>query len=97
MTDLFGQPLLEHRTGGNPGGGAHLTPTGLRVIEVLQPAGSGNGAGDPRARKPELAGSGITPSNLVSGCCMKTSARSALAPAPSPRSPPTRRSMPKSR
>src|ERR1700754_4033631 len=34
MTNLFGQPLLETRTGGKAGGGARLTQTGVRVIEA---------------------------------------------------------------
>jgi molybdate transport system regulatory protein len=77
MTNLFGQPLLERRTGGKAGGGAVLTPTGLRVIEAF-------GRLDAemtrvfRALEPDLAGSGITPFNLVSGFFMKTSARNAL-------------------
>ena len=37
MANLFGQPLLETRTGGKAGGGASLTPTGIRVIEAYQP------------------------------------------------------------
>jgi molybdate transport system regulatory protein len=35
MTNLFGQPLLETRTGGRAGGGASLTPAGLSVIEAF--------------------------------------------------------------
>src|SRR5882724_11486914 len=35
MTNLFGRPLLETRTGGRAGGGASLTPTGVRVIEAF--------------------------------------------------------------
>ncbi|MGD9847247.1 MAG: winged helix-turn-helix domain-containing protein, partial [Variibacter sp.] len=35
MANLFGRPLLETRTGGRQGGGAQLTPTGLRVIEAF--------------------------------------------------------------
>jgi molybdate transport system regulatory protein len=35
MTKLFGQPLLEKRTGGRSGGSACLTPTGFRVIELF--------------------------------------------------------------
>ncbi|MGO3926911.1 TOBE domain-containing protein [Rhodopseudomonas pseudopalustris] len=77
MTNLFGQPLLERRTGGKSGGGAHLTPTGLRVIEAFNRL-EAEMARVIRALEPELAGSGITPSNLVSGYFMKTSARNAL-------------------
>ena len=35
MANLFGRPLLETRTGGRAGGGAHLTTAGLRVIEAF--------------------------------------------------------------
>src|SRR4249919_443570 len=35
MANLFGRPLLETRTGGRTGGGAFLTPAGLRVIEAF--------------------------------------------------------------
>lgn len=77
MTNLFGQPLLETRTGGKAGGGASLTPTGVRVIE-----GFGRLEAEMarvfRALEPALAGSGITPFNLVSGFFMRTSARNAL-------------------
>ncbi|WP_184261404.1 TOBE domain-containing protein [Rhodopseudomonas rhenobacensis] len=77
MTNLFGQPLLERRTGGKAGGGAVLTPTGLRVIEAFGRL-EAEMARVLRALEPELAGSGISPLNLVSGFFMKTSARNAL-------------------
>lgn len=77
MTNLFGQPLLETRTGGKAGGGASLTPTGVRVIEAF-----GRLEAEMtrvfRTLEPALAGSGITPFNLVSGFFMRTSARNAL-------------------
>ena len=77
MTNLFGQPLLETRTGGKAGGGASLTATGIRVIEAF-----GRLEAEMervfRALEPALAGSGITPFNLVSGFFMRTSARNAL-------------------
>jgi molybdate transport system regulatory protein len=77
MTNLFGRPLLETRTGGKAGGGAVLTPTGIRVIEAF-----GRMEAEMtrvfRALEPDLAGSGITPFNLVSGFFMRTSARNAL-------------------
>jgi hypothetical protein len=38
MANLFGRPLLETRTGGKAGGGASLTPTGIRVIEAYMRA-----------------------------------------------------------
>lgn len=77
MTNLFGQSLLERRTGGKAGGGAILTPTGLRVIEAFGRL-EAEMARVVRALEPDLAGSGISPLNLVSGFFMKTSARNAL-------------------
>jgi molybdate transport system regulatory protein len=77
MTNLFGQPLLETRTGGKAGGGARLTPTGVRVIEAFGRL-EAEMARVLRALEPDLAGSGISPLNLVSGFFMRTSARNAL-------------------
>lgn len=77
MTNLFGRPLLETRTGGAKGGGAVLTPTGIRVIEAFGRM-EAEMARVFRALEPDLAGSGITPLNLVSGFFMRTSARNAL-------------------
>ena len=77
MTNLFGQPLLETRTGGRAGGGASLTPAGLRVIEAFGRL-EAEMARVFRAIEPALAGSGVTPFNLVSGFLMRTSARNAL-------------------
>src|SRR3981189_2923167 len=74
MANLFGRPLLETRTGGRAGGGAHLTPIGLRVIEAFGRL-EAEMARVFRALEPALAGSGITPFNLVSGFLMRTSAR----------------------
>jgi len=77
MTNLFGQPLLETRTGGRAGGGASLTPTGLRVIEAFGRL-EAEMARVFRVLEPALAGSGVTPVNLISGFLMRTSARNAL-------------------
>ncbi len=77
MANLFGQPLLATRAGGKAGGGAVLTPTGLRVIEAFHRL-EAEMARVLRALEPELAGTGISPLNLVSGFLMKTSARNAL-------------------
>lgn len=77
MANLFGQPLLATRAGGRTGGGARLTPTGLRVIEAFHRL-EAEMARVVRALEPELAGTGISPLNLVSGLLMKTSARNAL-------------------
>ncbi|MEP9379445.1 TOBE domain-containing protein [Aquabacter sp. CN5-332] len=77
MANLFGQPLLETRAGGKAGGGARLTPTGMRVISAFGRL-EAEMARVVRAIEPELAGTGISPINLVSGFLMKTSARNAL-------------------
>jgi molybdate transport system regulatory protein len=77
MANLFGQPLLATRAGGRAGGGAELTPTGIRVIQAFHRM-EAEMARVLRALEPELAGTGISPLNLVSGLLMKTSARNAL-------------------
>ena len=77
MANLFGRPLLETRTGGKAGGGARLTPTGLRVIEAFNRL-EAEMTRVLRVLEPELAGSGISPLHLVSGFLMRTSARNAL-------------------
>jgi len=77
MANLFGQPLLMTRAGGRAGGGATLTPTGVRVIEAFHRL-EAELARVVRAIEPDLAGTGITPLNLVAGLLMRTSARNAL-------------------
>ena len=77
MANLFGAPLLETRTGGKAGGGARLTPAGVKVIEAYRKLES-EMARAMRAIEPDLAGSGVRPVDLVSGFFMRTSARNAL-------------------
>lgn len=77
MANLFGRPLLETRTGGRQGGGARLTPAGLRVIEAFGRL-EAEMTRVLRALEPELAGSGVSPPNLVTGFLMRTSARNVL-------------------
>jgi molybdate transport system regulatory protein len=77
MANLFGQPLLSKRAGGRAGGGASLTRTGVRVIESFGRL-EAEMARVLRALEPDLADTGISPVNLVSGFLMKTSARNAL-------------------
>jgi molybdate transport system regulatory protein len=77
MSNLFGTPLLVTRAGGSAGGGATLTPTGIRVIEAFRRL-EAEMARVLRSLEPDLAGTGVTPLNLVSGFLMKTSARNAL-------------------
>jgi molybdate transport system regulatory protein len=77
MSNLFGRPLLETRTGGRRGGGAHLTPAGVQVVEAFERLES-EMARVLRVIEPDLVGSGISPRSLVSGYFMRTSARNAL-------------------
>jgi molybdate transport system regulatory protein len=77
MANLFGQPLLATRTGGKTGGGSVLTPTGVRAIEAFHRL-EAEMARVVRVLEPELAGTGISPLNLMSGFLMKTSARNTL-------------------
>lgn len=77
MANLFGRPLLATRAGGKAGGGAELTETGIRVIQAFRRM-EAEMARVVRALEPELAGTGISPINLVSGFLMRTSARNAL-------------------
>jgi molybdate transport system regulatory protein len=77
MANLFGQPLLATRTGGRTGGGSVLTPTGVRAIEAFHRL-EAELARVVRVLEPELAGTGISPLNLMSGFLMKTSARNTL-------------------
>jgi len=77
ITNLFGKPLLVTRAGGRSGGGTSLTPTGVRVIEAFRRL-EAEMARVLRAIEPDLAGTGISALNLMSGLLMKTSARNAL-------------------
>ena len=77
MANLFGQPLLTTKIGGASGGGSMLTPTGLKVIEAYARM-EAEMARVVRLLEPDLAGSGVTPVNLMSGFLMRTSARNAL-------------------
>jgi molybdate transport system regulatory protein len=77
MSNLFGRPLLETRTGGRRGGGAYLTPAGVQVVEAFERLES-EMARVLRVIEPDLVGSGISPRSLVSGYFMRTSARNAL-------------------
>jgi molybdate transport system regulatory protein len=77
LANLFGRPLLETRTGGRTGGGAALTPAGVKVIEAYRRM-EAEMARVVRALEPDLADTGITPLNLFSGFFMRTSARNAL-------------------
>jgi molybdate transport system regulatory protein len=77
MANLFGQPLLTTKSGGATGGGSVLTPPGVKVIEAFARM-EAEMARVVRLLEPDLAGSGISPLDLVSGFLMRTSARNAL-------------------
>ena len=77
MANLFGQPLLATRSGGKSGGGSVLTPAGVAVIEAFHRL-EAEMARVLRTLEPDLAGTGISPLNLMSGFLMKTSARNSL-------------------
>ena len=77
LNALFGQPLVEARSGGQRGGGAQLTPSGLRVVEALTRL-EGELTRALLRLEPDLRGSGITLSNLAPGFMLRTSARNAL-------------------
>ncbi|HYG90268.1 MAG TPA: TOBE domain-containing protein [Azospirillum sp.] len=77
MNNLFGRPLVGARAGGRKGGGAFLTPEGVRVVATFHRLES-ELARTLDVLEPELAGSGIGPAALISGFFMRTSARNAL-------------------
>lgn len=77
LNNLFGRPLVTAQVGGRRGGGAVLTPEGLRVIETFHRL-EAELARTLRALEPELAGTGLSPANLMWSFLMRTSARNAL-------------------
>ncbi|WP_431862024.1 TOBE domain-containing protein [Azospirillum sp.] len=77
MNNLFGQPLVAGQTGGKRGGGAALTPEGLRLVETFHRL-EGELARAFHALEPELTGTGLSAANLMWGFFMRTSARNAL-------------------
>lgn len=77
MANLFGTPLLRTQAGGRAGGGAVLTAAGMQVIRAFDRL-EAEMQRLVRAIEPDLAGTGISPLQLVSGFVMKTSARNAL-------------------
>jgi molybdate transport system regulatory protein len=77
MNNLVGRPLVETRAGGRRGGGARLTPDGLRLIETFHRL-EGELARALQALEPDLAGTGLSAAGLMLGFFMRTSARNAL-------------------
>jgi len=77
VNNLFGRPLVGAQVGGKRGGGAFLTPDGLRVIETFHRL-EAELARTFKALEPELAGTGLSANTLMWGFLMRTSARNAL-------------------
>ncbi|HRQ81868.1 MAG TPA: TOBE domain-containing protein [Azospirillaceae bacterium] len=77
MNNLFGRPLVGAQTGGRKGGGATLTPDGVRVIETYHRLAAELSRAL-QELEPSLADAGFTPSDLMWRFMMKTSARNAL-------------------
>ena len=77
MNNLFGRPLVGAQVGGRRGGGASLTPDGLRLIAIFHRL-EGELARAFHALEPDLTGTGLTAAGLMWGFFMRTSARNAL-------------------
>jgi molybdate transport system regulatory protein len=77
MNNLFGRPLVSAQTGGKGGGGAALTPEGVRVIEAFHRL-EAELARAFKVLEPSLSGGGLSASNLMWSFLMRTSARNAL-------------------
>ena len=77
MNNLFGRPLVQGQTGGRRGGGATLTPEGIRLAETFHRL-EGELARALRALEPELNETGLSAAGLMWGFFMRTSARNAL-------------------
>ena len=77
MSNVFATPLIETRVGGRQKGGATLTAAGQRVIGAFHRL-EAEMARLTRDFDAELAGSGLSSRELVSGFFFKTSARNML-------------------
>ncbi|WP_448192613.1 TOBE domain-containing protein [Azospirillum sp. sgz301742] len=77
MNNLFGRPLIEAQTGGKRGGGAMLTPDGVRLVETFHRLDA-ELARAFQALEPDLADTGLNAGNLMWGFFMRTSARNTL-------------------
>ncbi|WP_244592426.1 TOBE domain-containing protein [Azospirillum palustre] len=78
MNNLFGQPLVDGRAGGRKGGGAVLTPEGMRFVALFHHL-EGEMARVLNAMQPGPDGTGLSATTLMWGLSMRTSARNALA------------------
>lgn len=77
MNNLFGRPLVDGKAGGRKGGGAVLTPEGVRVVEVFHHL-EGELARTLHAMEPAPEGTSLSAAKLMWGLFMRTSARNAL-------------------
>ena len=77
LNNLFGHPVVAAQVGGRRGGGATLTPVGLRVIETFHRL-EGELARALKALGSDLSGTGISANTLMWSFLMRTSARNAL-------------------
>jgi len=77
MNNLFGRPLVGTQAGGRRGGGAVLTPEGVKLVETFHRL-EGELARAFQSLEPELDGTGISATSLMWGFFMRTSARNAL-------------------
>ena len=77
VNNLFGRPLIAAQAGGRRGGGAALTPEGVRVIETFHRL-EAELARTLKTLEPDLSGTGISATTLMWNFLMRTSARNAL-------------------
>ncbi|AWK85453.1 TOBE domain-containing protein [Azospirillum thermophilum] len=77
LNNLFGRPVVDAQTGGRRGGGAALTPEGLKLVETFHRL-EAELARTLRALEPEIAGTGLSATGLMWSFLMRTSARNTL-------------------
>jgi molybdate transport system regulatory protein len=77
MNDLAGRPLVAARPGGRRGGGARLTPEGVRLVEAFGSLQAAMARAF-EALAPELEGEGAAAARRMPGGFLRTSARNAL-------------------
>lgn len=74
IQNLVSEPLLERNTGGRQGGGATLTPAGIQFIETFHRLEAGLATLLNEAET-SFSSFGLSPSGLLQGFMMRTSAR----------------------
>ena len=77
VNNLFGRPLVSAQAGGKRGGGAVVTPEGVRVIQTFHRL-EAELARTFQTVAPELSGTGLSATHLMWSLLMRTSARNAL-------------------